>query len=192
MKKKTFVIGIPTMGKMRTQLVSWMNKQEGIPIMSIEVTPHAFARNLLVDAFLQTEADYLLMVDSDTVPCEGAVKMLLDVADDTTVATGVTPIVKGNSICPNVYKKTEDVEKCLKIKDKKPFEVAGCGASCIMIPRKLLEKMPKPYFKSIEFDDAKICSEDLYFCEQVYKNGGKIICDPKVTCVHFKEVGLSL
>ena len=180
------------MGWLKAELMTWLVRNDGAYITT-QRSPVAFARNAIVAEFLSRKEDYLLMVDSDTVPPDDAVEKLLKIADKNTVTTGVTAILKGNSLCPNVYIETEHVEECHPVSHfTKPFEVAGCGASCMLIPRKLLEKMEVPYFKTIEFDEEKICSEDLYFCEQVRKVGGKIMCDPSVQATHFKEVGLKV
>lgn len=133
-----------------------------------------------------------MMIDADTVPPREAIPYLLELIEaGADVATGITPIVI-NSLQhkANVYRDTVDVEKYIKIQDlpRIPFEVAGCGASCIMITREILEKLPKPYFKTIEYDGGKICSEDLYFCDTVRKVGGTIVAHPAVTCGHIKEM----
>lgn len=194
-KAPTTLIAVPTMGWLRAELSDWARQQPNTTmISSLEVSPVAFARNKLVDVFLQNDFDYLLMVDCDTVPSRDTLKRLLDISTDKmTVATGVTAIKKGGQICPNVYIEAEHVEGCHSVAHfTKPFEVVGCGASCLLMSRELLEKMEKPYFKTTEFDEGKICSEDLYFCDKVREVGGKIICDPQVVCTHFKEVGLKV
>ena len=181
------------MGTLRVELFHWVIQQPAMLSATNGVTPVAFARNEIVENFLKTDLKYLMMVDSDTVPGADALEKLLSVVDDNTVATGITPILKNGKKCVNVYKKTTDVEECVEnFDDSDPFKVEGCGASCLLIPRTLLEKMERPYFKSIEFDDGKICSEDLYFCDKVREVGDQIICHPEVVCTHFKEIGFSL
>jgi hypothetical protein len=190
---KTLYIAIPTMGWLNTQLLHWLthNNSFQFDIFS-NISPVSFARNRIVEEFLKTDREVLMMVDADTIPPEETVDYLMHLIKECVdVATGITPIIL-NSLeqKANVYRAHEDVEKMIKIKDlpSVPFEVVGCGASCIMITREILEKLPKPYFKTIEYDDGKICSEDLYFCEQVRKVGGKIVAHPGVRCGHIKEM----
>lgn len=190
---KTLYIAIPTMGWLNTQLAGWLKetKQHEIHYTN-NVSPVSFARNKIVESFLKTDCEVLMMVDADTVPSEYAEITLMELIEaGADVATGITPIVlNSRQTKANVYRDTVDVEKQIQIQDLPsiPFEVAGCGASCIMITREILEKLPKPYFKTIEFDNGNICSEDLYFCEQVRKVGGTIVAHPAVVCGHIKEM----
>lgn len=185
--KKNIQIAIPTMGTLRVELAGWLLDNELSFICSNEITPHSAARNTLVDLFMtHSDADYLMMVDADTVPPEHAIDDLLAV--DADVVTGVTPITRGGEIMTNVFrdetplKSTEEYET--------PFEVRGCGASCLLIKREVFEKLEKPYFKAIEFDNGNRCSEDLYFCDAVRGHGMHIVCQPSVVCKHFKTVSL--
>lgn len=187
---KTLLIAIPTMGTLRAELCAWLQNQPYSYFLTVNVSPVSKARNQIVDIFLnQSEHDYLLMVDSDTVPPADAIEKLMALEAD--VATGVTPIVKGNKLSWNVYKTHPEVEEVVTYEDKEPFEVVGCGASCLLISRETLKALKQPYFKTIEFDNGAYCSEDLYFCEQVTKAGKKIMCEPSVQCAHHKGTALS-
>lgn len=195
---KTLYIAIPTMGWLNTELAEWIDtfqspfEMERV-VFTKNISPVSFARNKIVDDFLKTNYDTLMMIDADTTPPRNAIEVLAWILSESgaSVATGITPIVL-NSLQQkaNVYRTHEGVEKSIKISELPyvPFEVVGCGASCIMITREILEKLPKPYFKTIEYDNGKICSEDLYFCEQVRKVGGTIVAHPDVRCGHVKEI----
>lgn len=187
------MIAIPTMGSIHTNLSSWLLDQFSRTIFSNQISPHSHARNTLVDTFLNSRAQYqyLMFVDSDTVPPVGAatrLRMALDAGAD--LATGVTPIQKGNERSWNVYQKHEDVETVVTDTPSKTFEIVGCGMSCVMMKRSVFDVVEKPFFKSIEFEDGNICSEDLYFCDQLFKQGLKMVCDPVVKCEHFKTIAL--
>lgn len=193
---KTLYIAIPTMGWLNTELAEWIDgfkSETDIEkvVFTKNISPVSFARNKIVDDFLKTNYDVLMMVDADTVPPMDIRPLGELIEAGADVATGITPIVlNSRQTKANVYRDTIDVEKQIQIQDLPsiPFEVAGCGASCIMITREILEKLPKPYFKTIEYDEGKICSEDLYFCEQVRKVGGTIVAHPAVVCGHIKEM----
>lgn len=190
-KHQSTLIAIPTMGTLRAELCAWLQNQPAPYILMVNVSPVAVARNQIVDIFLeQTTHSHLLMVDADTVPPPDALQKLI--ALDTDVATGVTPITKGNQLSWNVYKETQAVESVVSYEDTVPFKVVGCGASCILISRETLEHIEKPWFRSIEFKNGNRCSEDLYFCEQVRKLGATIMCDPSVQCTHYKTTALQL
>lgn len=187
------MIVIPTMGSIHVDLAHWVKEQPGKVVFSNQLTPHARARNLLIDTFLlaRPQYQYVMFVDSDTVPPIGAatrLRIALDAGAD--LATGITPIQKGEDRSWNVYQKHEDVESVVKHIPNHTFNIVGCGMSCAMIKRSVFEKLEKPYFKSIEFDDGNRCSEDLYFCDQLFKQGLKMVCDPVVKCEHFKTIAL--
>lgn len=190
MENKLF-IAIPTMGTLQTRLASFLLKQENVKIQfSDSIAPVSKARNTLIQAFLKSDADHLLMIDSDTIPPVDVVSQLQTLLKDCDVATGITPIIKKEGRSANVFITTKDVEKFIPFESLPtiPFEVKGCGASCIMIKRSILEKISEPYCKTIEFDNGAYCSEDLYLCEQITNAGGKIMAHPLVICGHVKTI----
>lgn len=185
------------MGSVHTFLASWLNEQvkNGHEVMfTHQMSPHSRARNIIVEEFLKTDHDYLLMVDSDTVPQGDAMINLKNMMfKKHPVITGVTPILVRGEARTNIYRQVSDVENPPKIQSLpiEPFRVAGCGASFLCVHRDVFIKMPKPYFKAIEFDDGNLCSEDLYFCEQVSKLNIDIWCDPRIVCEHYKTLPIS-
>lgn len=190
-------VAIPTMGWVATGLAEWVvdSKEQFSSIAYYnKERPVAFARNKIVAEFfeLYPRADVLLMIDHDTIPNQYAIKQMTDlIAHGADVVTGITPILRNDgTTTPNVYRAHDEVEKkqSFGILPKEPFEVVGCGASCLMITRGILKKIPDPWFKTIEFEAGKICSEDLFFCDQVTKAGGTIVCNPEVKCKHVKEI----
>lgn len=188
-------IAIPTLGTIHTELTVWLMEQtrQNRPVMcTINVTPHSKARNQLVEEFLKTDEPYMLFVDSDTIPPPNAIIYLKEmVRKYDGVITGVTPILRNGEKRYNFFITPEDVENPPAGLPTKEIAVAGCGASFLAIPRRVLETIPAPWFKSIEFDNGNICSEDLYFCEQVSNAGFEIICDPRIVCKHYKTLPIS-
>lgn len=187
------LIMIPTMGSVRTELASWLLDAQKLGHESgftLGVSPHSRARNLMVEQFLATKHDYLLMIDSDTIPPTDALDHIELIHSQPKILTGITHIQRAEGPRANVYIKPEDVEHPLELKDlpKSRFTVAGCGASFLCVHRSVFETIPKPWFKSIEFDNGNICSEDLYFCQQAKEAGFEIVCDPEIVCGHAKTV----
>ena len=178
---------VPTMGTIRTELANWLLKAQQAGHESrftFNVSPHSRARNMMVEHFLTTNHQYILMIDSDTIPPEDA----LDHIGTDKILTGVTHIQRAEGPRANVYIVPEDVEKPMTIAElpKERFTVAGCGASFLVVHRSVFEAIPKPWFKTLEFDNGNICSEDLYFCEQATNAGFEIVCDPGIVCGHAK------
>lgn len=183
---------VPTLGTIRTELANWLLKaqlQGHESRFTLNVSPHSKARNMIVDHFLSTDHQYLLMIDSDTIPPEDALDNIELTSGQPKILTGITHIKdgeKGKRV--NVFINHEDVETVTKLEDlpKDRFKVAGCGASFLVVHRSVFETIPKPWFKTIEFDNGNICSEDLYFCEQANNAGFEIVCDPAIVCGHAK------
>lgn len=184
------------MGNVRTELALWLLRaqKKGNEIrFTVDMAPHSLARNTIVEYFMDSKHDYLLMVDSDTVPPGDALDHIdtLDLPKDKPkILTGITHIKDGEGKRVNVFINHEDVEKSMQLEDlpKDRFKIAGCGASFLLVHREVFEKIPKPWFKAIEFDNGNKCSEDLYFCEQANNAGYEIICDPAIVCKHAKTV----
>lgn len=190
-------LAIPTMGWVATGLLEWVvSNHEQVYSRSFytKERPVAFARNKIVSEFLEKHkrCDVLMMVDHDTIPSQYAItQMLALIEHGADVVTGITPVVRNDGTTyPNVYRAHDEVEKpsAFTILPKEPFEVVGCGASCIMITRSILERLPNPKFKTIEFDNGKFCSEDLFFCDAVRSIDGVIVAHPEVKCKHVKEI----
>jgi len=196
--EKTLFIAVPTLGSMNVGTALWLaSTAQERPEVQVTVTnkiiPVAFARNAIIRAFLETDCKYLMMVDSDTLPPNNAIDTLMSLLEGeggADVATAITPIKRDEGRSVNVYKNYPDVEKFQPFSElpEGPFEVVGCGCACILFKREILERIEKPYCKSIEFDDGNYCSEDLFLCEKITKAGGRIVADPRVICGHAKEM----
>lgn len=186
-------LAIPTMGWVHTELAIWIRDNELFPSYANRIQPVSKARNVIIEAFLKSDKQYLMMVDADTIPPANTISDLISLLEgdgSADVATGITPRIHGKQFTSNVYINYADVENPSPIHElpRSPFRVVGCGASCLLIKREILEKLSKPYCKTIEFDNGAYCSEDLYLCEQVIKAGGTIVAHPGVVCGHVKEI----
>lgn len=187
----SILVAVPTMGSVRVELVGWLKSQPDEYFFTNQLSPHSTARNHIVDAFLKTNHDFLLMIDADTVPPPDAVRHLLETQRKTgaSVVTGITPILRAGVPVANVYIRYPDVESPPSLEDlpESAFAIVGCGASCLLIARSVFQKIKPPYFKAIEYDNGARCSEDLYFCQQVNNAKLSIVADPRVVCQHIKE-----
>ena len=153
----------------------------------------ARARNDIVDVFLRStrKYDYLFMVDSDIILPKDALVNLMQI-EDFSVNLGVYPR-KDNPETTEIFKLGKYPEFPLKdrydiseIKDSKTtrMEIKGGGFGCALIKRDIFYKIHYPWFRYKIYSDHCILSEDLYFCDQVRMNEGKIMCDTRVLCQH--------
>ena len=147
----------------------------------------AHARNIICNNALKGNYDYVLMVDSDLIlPPHTLTKMLnnpkplcLGCYPRKNTKTGVFEIFKldqKNYI--NTFNYKEIISSAGKI------EVKGGGFGCAMINTDILNNLPRPFFKYVEYENGDCLSEDNYFCNNVSKAGYKIYADTDVMCGH--------
>lgn len=161
--------------------------------------PIAEARELMVKQALEAGCRYLLFLDDDVQPPMWGVRQLFYTMNqhpegDVAVVTGVY-WGKCDPTEPIIYKESgRGAHWNWKMNDV--FEIAECGAGCMLINLEVLKDMPRPWFQFTELacDDFKpqeggvcrdSCSEDVHFCRLVRAYGKKILCDSKVQCLHW-------
>lgn len=161
------------------------------------------ARNKIIHEFLcdkkNRDKEYIFFLDDDSPPIDQfAIEYLRQ--QNKPVACGVTPIVV---VHPNeldcrwsaAMKLREDGKPDLiGIWDlpKKPFKAVGVGGTCMLIHRRVLEKLKPPYQKNT-FDDTYeniMFSEDLYFTEKIREAGFDIWVYPEIQCHHYHQFDL--
>lgn len=164
----------------------------------------ATARNKMAQKALDIGADYLLMVDSDTVlPEDALVNMLeepVDVClgyyahrDADNVYRGRTNICKlyqpngkkyFNYPLESVYTATEMHE--LRDSGQNRIQVHGGGMGCALIRTGVFNRIRYPWYDWVNYadDHRGVLSEDLYFCEGCRKHGIPIWMDTRVGCGH--------
>ena len=155
------------------------------------------ARNYAIADFLENHPrkTHIFFLDDDSTPKNNfAIELLL--RHDKPVICGVTPIWRyGKSLkdfsllWSAVIQKPDGKLDNIGVDElpKKPFKAYRTGGTCLLIERKVLEKLEPPYQKTTFNDtvtDVKL-SEDMYFSDKIRKAGFEIWCDPKVICSHF-------
>lgn len=173
----------------------------------VQVSPVAYARNILARECLKTTAERLWMVDSDTMPPANAFD-LLDVEGDIVAAA--CPVGDfGQNLFFNGYLMTPEGPMPAQIGDGSPMEVDAVGFASVVISRRLLEdprlRLPaetiyrswrkEPYvdkapgiFRMVYGTDGSIVvGEDLDFCMRARDLGYKVVFVPGVRFDHRKR-----
>lgn len=196
--KKTVAICVPSRGQIHARIVEWLLsfKAESfdpifIFVIGLEMPE---CREVLVDRYLQTSADYLFFLDDDTLPPIDAIEKLLEVDQD--IATGIT-----------WNKKQLDEHNKPMIGYQNPinglvqwsmswvypdiFEIDACGLSNCLVKRKVLEGLEKPRFawnwkfKTPQGGETDVYQgEDIFFCLKAKSAGFKVYCNSDVRCQH--------
>lgn len=147
----------------------------------------ARARNIICNNAIENNYDYILMVDSDIIlPAYTLVKML---DDPKPVCLGCYPRKNTKTEVFEIFKLgQQDYVNTFNYSEITSFsgkiEVKGGGFGCAMIDVRILNDLPHPFFKYVEYDSGATLSEDLYFCSNVNKNGYQVYAETDVICGH--------
>ena len=136
-------------------------------------------RNGIAELALDLGADYVLMVDSDTVIPTHALNRLLEPAGD--VVMGYYPLKTDESMTNMVRAGAASYERMTMAElgdsdGRIPAKAGGFG--CTMIRAEVLRSIPKPWFS---FDHH---SEDYRFCRLAIEHGFSVEVDAGVRCRH--------
>lgn len=190
MSQNQVLIAVPSKeAKLHAALVQNLFPQVGEnPFLIVAgVSPVAWARNQIVDALLASKATHVWMIDDDTIPPKDALSRMLGA--DKDIISGVTPILRQNSLHSNVWE--NDTPLSMEEIEKKEglFTARGVGASCILIKREVFEKMDKPYFAEMwEKGTGRFMTEDTFFCAEATELGFDVSIDPTIICNHGRSV----
>lgn len=204
--KPNILIGLTTMGSIHTflaiRIMAWLAEayrsgEYGIAVYpTICVSPVDNARNEVVKEFLKSDCTHLLFIDSDTIPPQDAIDKLL--AHDRDIVTAITPIIehdekKQNNGANGFYKKWNAVtlDEKFTMPNIGLVQIKGCGSSCILIKRKVLETMEAPWYRFLySADDGRevTVGEDVHFILKATKLGFKAYADTSIICGHEKKI----
>jgi GT2 family glycosyltransferase len=191
MKPKIY-IAIPTMGEMRTEILLFFlnaNFNEYEVKVNVTLVGHCTEnRNYLINKFLESDCEWILLLDADTVPPLGILDM---VKNDKDVCSGLYFVWMKGGLYPLAMNKVGDKYNVIPTQEEPLVEVDATGGGCLLVRRKVMETLKPPFFK--ELQDQYGCrskGNDFYFCEKVKEAGFKIWLDKRFISSHFKTVDL--
>ena len=194
----TLMIGIPTLG--RPVPLQWaLNfKSMNAPInynVDFNIVygkEIGAARDGLAQAALDRKCKYLFFLGDDVVAPPHTLRQLIyrmENMPEVDVVGGVY-CAKADPAAPLVFIENGQ-GSYWDWKVGEFFECTGLGMDCTLIRTSLFEKIPKPWFLTVDKDhfiDAKpnleSWTEDLYFLKKVRDAGGRIFCDASIICSH--------
>lgn len=160
---------------------------------------HDFARNMVTEEFLQSEADILWFLDSDIVPPSDCLDIVLYPTMEWKVAGCPYPVCMtvndetGPQIVWCVYDKNsaKGLRAC-DVPTKGIKLVGGLATGCMFIKREVFSQLEKPYFSFDYHPETRelIGGEDLRFCKAVNALGYEFYTDFSKVCKHYKQVDL--
>lgn len=176
-------IGIPNTGSIRTELAEWLLHQQAVVFMP-QAKPHDHCRNIIVNEFLKTGCEWLLMVDSDVVPPIDVLDMVNN--NKPVCSAHVSTSVKGEAIPVGMTKNENGYHHDFKHSAPALHKVDAVGTGCILIRRDVFGNLKKPYFKFIYEDGLLVNGEDFDFSERV----GEVYFDSRYICKHYTTISI--
>lgn len=154
----------------------------------------ATARNNIVTKFLESDAEWLMMVDNDvTVPRDALLNFLEDGVDvvsgyyvhrfKVNEPSNKTNICKRGELNYSMQFTGEELAE-MRERGEHLIRIHGGGMGCILIRKSVFQRIAYPYYKWRDYGGGKMLSEDLHFCEQCKQEGIKIYADTRVRCGH--------
>lgn len=178
MKQKTIYLSILNQGDIRTDLVQVINliiQNDSYRVMLSYPTgkPITNNRNTIVQKFLATDSDLLMMIDSDIVPPVN----ILNLADfNKDIIAPLMFIKQKGTLIPLFLKRNKDgihdVDDYLKKTGLQEVDATGTG--CIIIKRKVVEGMQHLFRNEYDSDGVKTLGNDFSFCQRAKKLGFKV------------------
>ena len=155
--------------------------------------PIASNRNEIVRDFLKSDCHYLVMVDDDNPPNQNFLK-LLELNKDVI---GVpTPGRNNKGVFWMVYSFTKDYPKTVVL-EAFPYEkrrglqkIDAISTGAVIIARRVLVKLNKPFEDSFDKDGVIIHSDDISFAHKVKEKGFQEWAHFDYSCSHYKTVDL--
>lgn len=159
-------------------------------------------RNKIVRDFLESDVgfDYLLFMDSDNPPRKGVDPLEL-VELDKDIISLPTPIwyeasikMGKEAVVWNVYNYDKNADKWFENKDRKgdPLtEIDAAGTGCMLIARRVLEKVKPAFIRKWDEHGVAVQGSDLLFCKRAKEAGFKVWTHYGYPCSHFKEIDVT-
>ena len=178
MKQKTIYLAVLNQGTVRTdlsQLINLIIQNDSYRIMLTYpvAKPITNNRNTIVQKFLATDCDYLMMIDDDIVPPAN----ILNLADfNVDIITPLMFVKQKGMLIPLFLTRNKDgIYDAADYLNKVGLqEVDATGTGCIIIKREVLENIKHPFENVYDEDGIKTLGNDFYFCQRAKKLGYKI------------------
>ena len=182
-------------GRLAMLLVELARRPDDPIIEIVAGYPVDRVRNQICKRFLASDADYVLMIDDDTVPPATVLDMARHDKDVVgALCYAYIPALGYYSVAyPPGYSVTAPrLGIGDQIEHHGLMEVELVGSACLLIHRRVLEALDPPYFRMVLDDDCLLIknSEDFSFCRKASAAGFSLWLDTDQPCNHFKALDM--
>jgi glycosyltransferase involved in cell wall biosynthesis len=166
----------------------------GLPTYVRGVTGPAEVRNEIVQLFLESGKDVLVMVDDDVIPPRHFLQIVIPIIDgDAEIVAACVPIMRpGTVFLPNLFVRDGDgyAPHLEAYQGEGLVEVDAVGTGCIAIARKVLldNHLKTPFRPKLDKNGVWLMGEDITFCERAKARGHRVRADLNVWCEHLSEL----
>jgi len=148
-------------------------------------------RNTIVKKFLDTDCDYLLMIDADTVPSANPLSLMEYEKDIISLPMPVGKFRDGKlKIAFTLYEEKENQMIPIKYEGESFHQVDLGGTGTMLIKREVLENIKAPFMSEWSEDGIRTIGSDLMFCKKARAKGYEIWTHWDFMCEHYKQVDL--
>lgn len=198
---KKILIGIPAMDSCSSyfaQSLAMLNRVEDCAISFIIGSLVYDARNKICEAAISGEFDYIFWLDSDMMFPANTLEHMFAVCEEENIdiLTGLA-FRRRPPYTPCIFKTLErdengniHFEGYDDYPDNQLFEVAGCGAACMLMKTDVLFDIAGADGKCW-FNPEVGAGEDTAFCMRARKQGARIFCDSRVKLGHVGVVPIT-
>lgn len=197
MKNKSILIAVLNQGEIRPEIAEMLRliERQGKYLISIiypDKKPISYNRNWICKRFLETDYDYLLMMDGDC-PISVNPDKLLDMADyDKDVIGAICFGFINKMIVPFIMKLRDDYRYDVfdTAMNNGVVEVDAIGSGVMMIARRVLENMPHPFRNEYDPEGIKTKGLDFNFCARAKKLGYRVWANTDIQASHWTTIDL--
>jgi len=173
-----------------------MRRPEGTPLFTLSGSRVDKQRNMIVEAVLNSKAQWLLFIDDDhLVPVDGLERLM---AHNKPFVTGVY-LTKNEPFRTTQMGEVEGREgegyaslTAEQIGSKALVPIDATGMGFTLIRREVFEALPKPWYSVAIQPNGNVKGEDVYFCEKARKAGIELLADVSLNIPHLTPRGVVL
>ena len=187
-------VGIPNRGEIRVELLHCLLRWIKDPRIELFIfapsqsQPISSLHNLIAKKFMESNFEWLLLVNSDVAPPPNITEILFS---DLDVVGVPVPIHRDGDVLVMALKEEDGGFAVVKDLSGGFVEVDVVSLDCLFVRRRVFEKLEKPYFRSVCDEEGLLeVGEDFDFCRRVREAGFKIHACGGLLCGSFCVVDL--